>query len=271
MDFSNIKWVVTDLDGTLLDDNHEVSSLFLDQFHELTALGIHFVAASGRQYGSMYEKFSQIANQITFIAENGSLIRKENTTLHHLGIDDRLLVETLSLVASLPDVNPILCAADMAFVLQPTANFVGLMREYYTDYTVIHEVGQLTSPVLKVALYHPIASEKYIYPHTQSLASKAMVKVSGTHWVDVSHQNANKGYALSKLLFEQGIRPEEIVVFGDYFNDLEMLSLTPNSIAMANAHPKVKEVANYHTASNNQRGVETILGQIIAQKKALLS
>ena len=60
-----------------------------------------------------------------------------------------------------------------------------------------------------------------------------------------------------------GVNANEVLVFGDYYNDLEMLGLVDHSFAMANAHPKVKEVANYQTLSNNELGVETILEKLI--------
>ena len=53
MDFSKIKLIVSDMDGTLLNPKSEVSTRFLNQFKELKKRNIHFVAASGRQYQSI--------------------------------------------------------------------------------------------------------------------------------------------------------------------------------------------------------------------------
>ena len=59
------------------------------------------------------------------------------------------------------------------------------------------------------------------------------------------------------------LNKDEVLVFGDYNNDLEMLSLVHHSFAMKNAHPAVKQVANYITSSNNEFGVEMILEKIL--------
>jgi HAD superfamily hydrolase (TIGR01484 family) len=53
------------------------------------------------------------------------------------------------------------------------------------------------------------------------------VKVSGDYWVDISDKNANKGFALETLMKKYQVNPDELIVFGDYNNDLEMLALTP--------------------------------------------
>jgi len=73
----------------------------------------------------------------------------------------------------------------------------------------------------------------------------------------------NKGYALEKLMQHLGVKKNEVLAFGDYYNDLEMLNLVDFSFAMGNAQPKVKEIANYSTKSNDDFGVETILEKMV--------
>ncbi|WP_373518659.1 HAD family hydrolase, partial [Pricia sp.] len=68
MDLSRIKMVVTDMDGTLLNSDHEVSDRFLEIFQKLKERDILFVAASGRQYQSIVDKLASIKNDITVIA-----------------------------------------------------------------------------------------------------------------------------------------------------------------------------------------------------------
>ena len=69
-----IRYIASDLDGTLLlngaqELDPEVFSLIL----HLKEKGIHFIAASGRQYYSLRNLFRPVADQISYIAENGSL------------------------------------------------------------------------------------------------------------------------------------------------------------------------------------------------------
>ena len=92
-----------------------------------------------------------------------------------------------------------------------------------------------------------------------------MVKVSGENWLDLSHNDANKGFALTQIQNNYRISREETLVFGDYNNDLEMLERATYSFAMANAHPNVLSAARYTTLSNNEKGVERILEQLLAQ------
>ena len=69
MDLSQIKMVVTDMDGTLLNSSHQASNRFFNLFRELQKRDIHFVAASGRQYKSILDKLDPIKDNITVIAK----------------------------------------------------------------------------------------------------------------------------------------------------------------------------------------------------------
>ncbi len=56
------------------------------------------------------------------------------------------------------------------------------------------------------------------------------------------------------------------MVFGDYNNDLEMMGEAHFSYAMENAHPNIKKIANFSTASNNDGGVELILEALVKSR-----
>ena len=98
----------------------------------------------------------------------------------------------------------------------------------------------------------------------EELQKNLEVIVSGQNWLDISHANANKGYALSMLQENLGITKDETMVFGDYNNDLQLLELAYFSYAMENAHNDVKKIARFQTKSNSEEGVETILEKLIS-------
>ncbi|HSR61755.1 MAG TPA: HAD family hydrolase [Robiginitalea sp.] len=265
MDLSNIRMVVTDMDGTLLNSRHEVSDRFFELYHRLKAKGVELVAASGRQYHSMADKLEPICDELVFIAENGALIRHRDQTLLTTPLPRAFLSEILARAAGIVQAHPVLCAAGNAYVDGVSEDFLTLLKEYYTDYSIAPELQAVDDPILKVAIYHFESSEKYIYPAFRELEGALKVKVSGSHWVDVSHPDAHKGYALSRLMAQRGIGRHQLMVFGDYNNDLEMLELADYSFAMANAHPNVLKAARYRTASNEEQGVEQVLQRLLSQ------
>jgi phosphomannomutase len=72
-DFTKVKLVVSDMDGTLLNSQGQVSSQFFNLFKELKKRNITFCAASGRQHNSIIDKLSTIKDDIYIIAENGGV------------------------------------------------------------------------------------------------------------------------------------------------------------------------------------------------------
>jgi len=263
MDLSNIKMVVTDMDGTLLNSEHQVSDRFFELYGELKKRDIQFVAASGRQYHSMVDKLMPIKNEIIIIAENGALVKKQDRLILSTPIQRPEVDRILELVAPLKDVHPVLCCQDNGFVSTRSEEFLKMLGEYYSKFSIVEDLSTVDGEVLKIAIYHHENSEKHIYPTVRHLEGEMKVKVSGANWVDVSDRHAHKGHALKKVMDHYKISSEEIMVFGDYNNDLEMLQLSHHSYAMANAHPKVLETARYTTLSNDEYGVERVLEKLV--------
>ena len=265
MDLSRVRMVVTDMDGTLLNSKHEVSSLFFELYAKLKAKNVEVVAASGRQYHSMTDKLSPIAHDLVFIAENGAIIRHKDETLLTTPLPLEYLDEIIRRARGVAEAHPVLCAAGNAFVDGLSVEFLTLLKEYYTDYAIAEDLGGVSDPILKVAIYHFKNSEQFIYPAFEDLEGQLKIKVSGNHWVDVSHPDAHKGFALEKLMKSRGITSDQVMVFGDFNNDLEMMALAHYSFAMENAHPNVVQAARYRAGSNDNLGVERVLEELLRQ------
>lgn len=253
------------MDGTLLNPNHEVSNQFINQFWALKEKGITVVAASGRQHNSIVEKLAAIENELTIIAENGAMTTFHGKETIFTPYPKIHLDKTLALLKRQKHMHPVLCTNGSAFIAKGQDKFEPILREFYSTFNVIDQLEDCTQEVLKIAIYHFENSEKYIYPVVQDLANEVKIKISGPNWVDLSHPNANKGFALNVLQKYLGVAPEQTMVFGDYFNDLEMMEQAHFSYAMANAHPKILEIANYKTLSNSKFGVETVLEKLLKQ------
>lgn len=259
----DVKLVVTDMDGTLLNPNHEVSTQFIDQFWALKEKGITVVAASGRQHNSIVEKLAAVENELTVIAENGAMTTFHGKETVFTPYPKGHLNKTLALLKKQENMHPVLCTNGSAFISKGQEKFEPILREFYSAFNVIDRLEDCTQEVLKIAIYHFESSEKYIFPLVQDLANEVKIKISGPNWVDLSHPNANKGFALNALQKHLGVSREQTMVFGDYFNDLEMMEQAHFSYAMANAHPEIIKKANYKTGSNSEFGVETVLEKLL--------
>ena len=169
----------------------------------------------------------------------------------------------LDSIQGMSDTLPVLCGMSKAYLPWDYDAFDEALRSYYSNFEKVNSPSQITEPIMKVAIYHRIDSDQFLSPRLEALSTDLKIKVSGSNWADVSKLSADKGNALQILMDMKKIKAEEIIAFGDYNNDLEMLELVEHSFAMANAHPNVKAIAKYETSDNNNYGVEKILEQLV--------
>jgi len=272
MDFSNIKLVVSDMDGTLLNSKGDVSPLFFRQFKALQKHNVHFVAASGRQYHSIANKLDRIKQDITIIAENGGIIKRNDNTILNNYFPTQDVHELLKILKKIPEAHVVLCGEKTAFIESKDDNFLATFSQYYSQYSIVKDLLEVSNEnFVKIAVDSFIGSEPHLYPYLKHFEHNLQVKISGKHWLDLSHKNTNKGFALRHIQKELCCDASETVVFGDYNNDLEMLQHAKYSFAMQNAHPNVKSIAQYETKSNDEGGVEYILDKLISDKERLIT
>ncbi len=269
MDFSKVKLVVTDMDGTLLNSQSKVSDQFLGYYKQLKKLNIQFIAASGRQYFSIIDRFDKsIQHEITIVAENGAFAKYGNKELFTTNIPTKHISKSIHLLRKLANVYIVLCGKKCAYIETNDEDFVAMFQNYYSEYTIVDDLTKVTDDTFfKIAAFHFECSETNIYPAVKHLENELQVIVSGEQWLDISHSNANKGYALNILQNKLGITKQETMVFGDYNNDLKMIELADFSYAMENAHANVKKAAKFQTKTNDEQGVEFILEQLVNSRK----
>ena len=82
-------------------------------------------------------------------------------------------------------------------------------------------------------------------------------------YYEIMNKNASKGNALAKLADHLGLNKDEVMAIGDNENDLTMLEYAGIGVAMKNAIPIVKEVADVETASNDEDGVALVVEQYV--------
>ena len=265
MDLSNIKLVAVDMDGTLLNANHELSDEFYPLFDQMKARGILFAVASGRQYYNLLNRFKPISDDVIFIGDNGSYVAYRNEEILVQSMEPAIVKELLTEAASIPTCYPILCGKDRAYVQHTLPRFIENVEMYYDKWALVDDLLKVhDDEFLKISLCDFGGSERNSYPVFKPQEDRLQVKISGTIWLDLSHQLANKGRAVEMIQKRFDITADETMAFGDYLNDLEMLQQASYSFAMANAHPDIKRAARFKALSNEENGVLKVIEQMLA-------
>ena len=254
-----VRLILTDMDGTLLDSQSRLPKGFDAMVATLKARGVMFGAASGRQYYSLIESFAAYKDEFLFVAENGTNVRYRGEQVFSCPMDRDVALEILNKVyAADPGIFCVYCGLEDAYVLrnQYTGPNIDEMAKYYTHAQIVDHFEDVTDTCIKVALYDVTAHSKdRIEPLVKGYRGPQQVTLSSDYWLDIMNKDINKGVAVRAVEKKFHLRPDEVAVFGDYLNDLEMMSAAKYSFATANAHPDIKKAANYETASNDEAGV----------------
>lgn len=254
----DIRLIVTDMDGTLLDGERRLPRHFPAIANGLAERGIDWAIASGRQFANLRAQFDALGMHPDIIAENGALAVAggEPTPFFRDLTPMAFFADVIGAALAIPGATPVLCGAECAWVhVAHPENFeeVGYYFSATAHWQALDEV--LGLEVCKVAVYHPDAAA-CLWPHLSPFASDDLrVILSSPHWIDVQPARINKGRALSALLARRGLRPEQAMVFGDYLNDAEMMTLGTHAVAMGNAHPDLKALCAHITRPNTEDGV----------------
>ncbi|MFF4833362.1 Cof-type HAD-IIB family hydrolase [Streptomyces sp. NPDC001315] len=256
---ADIRLIVTDMDGTLLDDDKRAPDGLWETLALLRERGVLFSPASGRQYATLARQFAEVAEGMVFIAENGTYVVRDGVELSSDPLDPAVahgvVRATRQLVADGVDMGAVLCGKKSAYVERTDEAFLAEVRRYYLEHRIVEDVTAVDDDIIKVALFDFGSAERTTAPALEPFTATHQVVVSGEHWVDVMNRTANKGAAIRRLQHDLGITPAQTMVFGDYLNDLEMLDTAEWSFAMANAHPEVVRRARHLAPSNNDNGV----------------
>ncbi len=253
-----IKLAVSDMDGCLLDPEGKLP----DDFHEVLDLmeekNCIFAAASGRGQTGIRMPIQDDMKKIAAISDNGSFVVYQGKKLFLTAPEQSLLLPVIAEAKKHPNLIPVLCAADNAYLSKDSVldeRTIDELHKYYPSWILLDDLTGFPEPIIKIALLYFDDIEKNIYPYFAQFNGPITVKVTAYVWIDIFNPNISKGTGIHELQKALGIRREETIVFGDYLNDISMKDYAEHSFAVANAHPDVKEAFTDIIGSNSENSV----------------
>lgn len=252
-----IKMVASDLDGTLLNSKKEFPPNFDNVVKQLKDRGVLFVAASGRGRKSLKQIFGDMP--IAMVADNGATaynIWGERICTEEFSYEKARVI--LEMADRTPYMTPAIISTEDVYLSKDTP---GEVKDFMTSYfrgiiTIVPDILQIfeKEAVIKISINTgPDGSrEDEGLALLEGVSDYFGATLSGDGWVDIQRFDVNKGKSVLNMGEYYGIAPDEIMVFGDYLNDYEFMQASPNSYAMKNAHPKIKDISRYITEYTNE-------------------
>lgn len=253
-----IKIIFSDMDGTLLTSENKLPDGFDEMMIELKKRGVIFAPSSGRQYFSLLETFPKYKDEFIFLSDNGTLATKNGKEIFSLPIDLSGAKELLKFGESLENVLRVYCGKKNAYILeeQDKPEYLNELKIYFTHNEAVKNWDEVDDVPIKISFFDPTGkSAERVFPKFEKFSDRFKIVLASDYWTDLTAPGACKGLAVQNVQKILNVKPEECAAFGDYMNDYDMMKAVGYSFAMSNAHPEVKKVAKFQTASNNEFGV----------------
>lgn len=255
-----IKLIVSDIDGTLLEDGgHEINPELLEVILKLRAKGMQFAAATGRQWASLEQVFEPIKEKIFYLSDNGAYVGccGRNLFLHTV---DRELIHEMIRDIRAEGLDVVLSGPDVVYVdRRDVGLYDWLVNGYKFRVVQVDDLTAVDDQFIKISAYRKTDIEGATRTLREKYGQRLKITISGDMWMDCMATGVNKGEAVKLLQESLGISPEETMAFGDQMNDVEMLKQAYYSFAIGNARPEVKEIARFQADTNVRDGVLKIL------------
>lgn len=284
-----IKLVACDLDGTLFNSDMIISKENAKAIHQAQENGIEFLVATGRAPRESQLLLKDANIHTGFINLNGALVfdKDGNLRVKHV-IDkkkakqvidllhqnhfyfeiitrDNVYTENLNSRISnvahvMVDLNPGM-TFKQAVAISAGSRSIMNMSQINNFNELINNSDQ---EIMKIIAFDSRGHEafKNIINNINKMGELVVTSSSASN-IEINNINAQKGIALLEYAKEKGIKREEVAAIGDNLNDESMIHNAGTGVAMGNAVPAIKELAQIETKTNNENGVAYILHKFI--------
>lgn len=241
--FKNIKVVVSDLDGTLLNPQHRISDYTKSIFQELHNQNYLIVVATGRHHLDAMAIIETLEVPVYLVSSNGARIHSpEKEELFSFNLNSDIVKTALSVDID-PEITVVLFKENVwqTNKLSEKLNAFQSELKYHpelVDYKTLEDFG-----AIKIFFAHD--------NHEKLVKLKDAVLVNSSEHLhhafslptclEFMDKSVDKAVAIMKVLKKEGFTAEEAVSFGDGFNDVQMLSSTGKGLIMGNAPILLKE------------------------------
>lgn len=262
------KLIATDMDGTLLTDEHKISDGNKESIINIQKKGVKFVLASGRPSFSMFDsakelKMDELGGYILSF-NGGELIDcTTNKVIFSLGLDENNLREIyeFSKKVNLPMVVYIgdtLYGTELTEYVQEEVDMTGMKFEKFDNIDSLKEKG-ITSSTKSMLIGSADKISKAEIEMKKLHGNDYFIAISKPIFLEIANKKVNKGKTLIKLGEILGIKSDEMIAVGDGGNDLPLLEVVGMPVAVENAIPAIKEIAKFESSHHMEDALKTLI------------
>nr|WP_309100815.1 Cof-type HAD-IIB family hydrolase [Fredinandcohnia onubensis] len=285
-----MKLIASDLDGTLLNDNHKVSEANVRAIQKAMDKGVKFVVVTGRSYDAANMPLEEVGITCPIITLNGAssfdingnvlrdipmdklVCKKVYTACHNGGMytefftnkglfsfgRDRFIER---MTRWWKTVNPNFTDEEINQKIE--LRFQNESVQFIEDYEQLEAIDDLKIYKL-LSFADDEKRHQQVYNELKE-ETGVVITSSGYLNLEFNHPEAIKGLALAELAKSMGIEMKDVMSMGDNLNDKSMLEMAGRGVAMGNADKEIVDICNFHTKTNEEDGVAFAIEEMLKE------
>jgi len=223
------KMVASDLDGTLLNSNHQIPPFSQQVLSQLHQQGIAFIFATGRHHIDVAYMREKLGIPAYMITSNGARVHNcENELIFKQNLTPEVVGKIVEMVAD-----------DDEIIINIYRNNDWLINKVNPNVPIMRDHNVAKIFLTRVNRDHDKLVEWENIFNT-AFADRLNIAFSTPHCLEIMDSNVSKGHALQAIAEMAGYQLKDCIAFGDGMNDFEMLSMAGKGLVMGTSHHKVK-------------------------------
>ncbi|MDN3615521.1 MAG: Cof-type HAD-IIB family hydrolase [Vibrio gallaecicus] len=252
-----VKIVASDLDGTLLAPNHQLSDFTKQTLTELHQQGYTFIFATGRHHVDVAGIREQTGIPAYMITSNGARVHDLNDNLTYAkNIPAHLVQQVVDVLKGDPEIFIHIYMNDEWLMNRDDEGMKNFHDQTGFTYRLFDINNAPQEGIAKIFFTHPNQEHEYLVPFedklNELLGDKLNIAFSTPWCLEVMADEVSKGHALEAVAKSMNLGLEHCIAFGDGMNDAEMLSMAGKGLVMGTSHEKVlKALPNNEVIGSN--------------------
>lgn len=287
-----IKVIASDMDGTLLGDDHKLAPRTVQAIRRACDAGVRFMVATGRDMNGVLQELDGTGLVCDYIVGSGAEVRDpQQNIISRVQMDMEMCEEIYNVLRKYP-VSTIFMTGECDYSIGTPETLEEDMRQnlsvFYSNLTM--------EEILETEMYRHMKENTRIIPDFQTLKDgkinvykiftfccdtevlgelgrqlrkdeRLAVASSFVNNLEITDARAQKGPVLKGYIESLGYTMDEVMAFGDSMNDYSMLSMDFGAtVAMGNSEPEIIKAAKYLTKTNEEYGVAYTIEEMLKRR-----
>lgn len=272
-----IKLVIFDVDGTLLSDEGTIGEKSFTLIKELIKSEIKISLASGRLHSALVEIANSIGTSTPLISLDGALIKngKGDIIVHKSALRKSIVNKSIEL-AEKYFVNIALCHSEAIYYTENNSLIPMILDKFGALYKEVDSYDSCKENTLEIVFAGDnrrtmeYLRDRLSFPFAfgTSVSFFRSHSHDNIYYLEIKKSGSTKAKGLMRLLKYLELNPSDVMVIGDWYNDIPMFETKAFKVAMANAVPELKRMADcVLSKTNNEDGTSEILEALLNAKR----